>query len=157
MDDPWFGYVRIAVEICRAQRDPLVVRAAPAGRAGRWPWPETRPVHVMTAWDPGDERPGTELNRRRQAALEEELRTLAGASPLSTWPASGCDPESGYRDEGVAVSGLQEAAARALAARYRQEAIFSWTPLEWSIVACAGTRRAVFGWTLEPVDLDRPS
>ncbi len=150
-DDPWASYVRIAVEIRRAPREFLVVRAAPAGNEAPWPWPGTEPVHVMTAWDPGDERPGVETNRRRQAALEEELRTL-GAAPVSTWPASGIDPATRYRDEGVAVSGMSEATARAVAARYRQEAIFSWSPREWAVVACTGGRRVAFGWTLETFD-----
>jgi hypothetical protein len=153
-DDPWMGYVRIAVEIHRARRELLVVRAARAGETGQWPWPgpDGGPVHVMTAWDPGDERPGVETNRRRQAALEDGLRTLATTTAVSTWTASGFDPATGYQDEGVAVSGLEEAAARALAARYRQEAIFSWSPHEWAIVACSGTRRVALGWTLETLD-----
>ena len=148
-DDPWVSYVRIAVEIRRTPRDLIVVRAAPAGEAASWPWSGAGAVHVMTAWDPPDERPGIEVNRRRQAALELELRTLEAATPVSTWAASGFDPATGYRDEGVAVSGMSEAAARALAARYRQEAIFSWTPREWAIVACTGGRRVTFGWALE--------
>ena len=148
-DDPWASYVRIAVEIRRAPRELLVVRAAPAGEAASWPWSGEGPLHVMTAWDPADERPGMEVNRRRQAALDLELRTLAATTPVSTWAASGFDPATGYRDEGVAVSGMSEAAARALAARYRQEAIFSWSPREWAIVACTGGRRVAFGWTLE--------
>jgi hypothetical protein len=154
-DDPWVGYLRIAVEISRAPQDVLVVRAGHEGQTGSWPFPDPRPVHVMTAWDPGDERPGVETNRRRQAALEEELKTLAETTPLSTWPTSGCDPETGYRDEGVAVTGMREVDARALAARYRQEAIFTWTPHEWAIVACAGARRVNLGWTLESPDLGR--
>jgi hypothetical protein len=147
--DPWAGYVKIAVEIHRAPRDVFVVRAARRGHVGPWPWPGGGPVHVMSAWDPGDVRPGVETNRLRQAALEEELRALAHTATVSTWAASGYDPETGYRDEGVAVSGLQEEAARAIAARYRQEAIFSWSPREWAIVACTGARRVAFGWTLE--------
>jgi hypothetical protein len=150
-DDAWVGYVRIAVEMHRAPSDRLVVRAAPAGETATWPWPDLDrgPVHVMTAWDPGDQRPGVETNRRRQAALDDELRALAESAPIWTWAASGYDPATGYRDEGVAVSGLREAAARALAARYGQEAIFSWSPQEWAIVACGSARRVSFGWTLE--------
>ncbi len=151
--DPWSAYVRLAVEIRRAPHDVLVVQAARKGKTGRpWPWPDTQPVHVMTAWDPGGERPGVGTNRRRQAALEEELRTLAASASISTWPASGHDPDTGYQDEGVAVLGLEEAAARALAARHRQEAIFSWSPEEWAIVASTGGRRVSFGWTLKSLD-----
>jgi hypothetical protein len=110
----------------------------------------------MTAWDPGDERPGIEANRRQQAALEEELHALAAATPRSAWATSGYDPETGYGDEGAAISGISEEAARALAARYRQEAIFSWSPTEWAIVACTGGRRVSFGWTLDIVDPTQP-
>jgi Protein of unknown function (DUF3293) len=156
-DDPWLGYTRIAVEIGRTPRQLLVVRAAREGLVGAWPWRDGGPVHVMTAWDPGDERPGVATNRRRQAALEEELLALAKVRPLSTWAASGYDPETGYRDEGVAISGMEESAARALAGRYGQEAIFSWTRREWAIVASAGPRRVVSGWTLETLEISRPS
>jgi Protein of unknown function (DUF3293) len=151
--DLWSGYVRLAVEIRRTPHDIVVVQAARRGKTGQlWPWPDTEPVHVMTAWDPGNERPGIVTNRRRQAALDEELRVLAASAPISTWPASGRDPDDGYHDEGVAVLGLEEAAARALAARYGQEAIFSWSPGEWAIVACTGGRRVSFDWTLKSLD-----
>ncbi len=129
-----------------------MVRAAPAGEVASWPWPRSERVHVMTAWDPGGERPGVGANRRRQAELELELRSRAGATPVSIWPASGYDAESGYRDEGVAVSGMSDSDACALAARFGQEAIFSWSPREWAIVASTGQRRITLGWTVELLD-----
>ncbi len=147
-DDPWASYTRIEVRIRRAPREVLVVRGAPAGDVASWPWPRTERIHVMTAWDPGGERPGVGANRRRQAELELELRSPAGATPVWSWPASGFDPESGYRDEGVAVSGMSDSDACALAARFGQDAIFSWSPREWAIVAASGERRIAFGWTV---------
>ncbi len=143
-DDAWAQYARVVVEIHRAGQ-PIVVRAAPAGQVGEWPWARPEPVHILTAWNPGELQPGVEANRRRQARLEADVVPRAAA----TWAAYGMDPATGMRDEGVAVRGLDEDAARALGARYGQDAIFSWTPDEWAIVACAGPRRVTFGWALD--------
>ena len=55
---------------------------------------------------------------------------------------------SGHREEGVAVVGVSEADAVALGARYRQDAVFAWTPAEWTVVACAGGRRVASGWSI---------
>jgi hypothetical protein len=142
--DPWAAYARTVVEIVRPRQGHLVVRSAPPGEVGDWPWASREPVYVLTAWDPGDERPGDGENRTRQAALETELRPLASA----LWFAVGIDPVSGHREEGVAVRGVREDDALALGGHYRQDAIFGWTPAEWAIVACAGGRRVVHGWSL---------
>jgi hypothetical protein len=146
-DDPWRSYARTEVVIARPGATNLVVEAAPIGSVGRWPWPwaPERVVHVVTAWDPGDARPGEEENRRRQVALERDLELLA---PGEAWPAVGVDPVSGDREEGVAVCGLDAGQARELGARHGQDAIFEWTREDWTIVACRGERRAVFGWSL---------
>jgi hypothetical protein len=143
-DDPWASYARTVVEIA-SPRGTITVRAAQARGAGTWPWPSNAAVHVLTAWDPGDARPGLSVNRRRQASLEDEVRRLADVM----WRAVGVDPENGHREEGIAVVGLSDADARTLGAAYRQDAVFQWTPDEWAIVACDGDRRVVFGWSAE--------
>ena len=142
--DPWASYAQTVVRIVRPGVGDLVVGSAPPGVVGEWPWPSPDPVHILTAWDPGGERPTEADNRRRQAALEAELRPLAGGM----WAAEGLDPVSGHREEGVAVCGVSEAHAVALGARYRQDAIFAWTPSEWTIVACTGQRRVASGWSV---------
>jgi len=92
--------------------------------------------------------------RRRQAALEADLRPMAHA----LWVAIGVDPVSGRREEGVAVGGVPEAQILALGARYRQAAVFVWTPECWDIVACSGGRRVTSGWSLEEAEAGhRPS
>jgi hypothetical protein len=141
--DPWASYARTVVEIVRPGVGDIVVRAAPPGNVGEWPWPSPGPVHILTAWDPGSERRNEADNRRRQAALEADLRGSAGI----TWAAEGIDPVSGHREEGVAVCGITESDAEALGARYGQAAIFAWTPTEWTIVACGEGRRVVSGWS----------
>ena len=143
-DDPWAGYARTVVQIARVGESDLIVRAAPRGAHGGWPWPSPEPVHVLTAWDPGTELLGERENREREAALEAELEQLG---PAGWWPAVGVDPVSGHREEGVAVRGLAEDDVRGMGARYDQDAIFSWTPSQWAIVACLGGRRVVLGWS----------
>jgi hypothetical protein len=143
--DPWEDYARTIVEIRRPGAVDLVVRPAPLGTSAAWPWSSRQAVHILTAWDPGEARPGERVNRERQAFLEAELRPVA----RGMWAAVGVDPVSGHREEGVAVEGVPEAQVLALGARYRQEAIFAWTPDEWAIVACTGERRLAAGWLLE--------
>jgi hypothetical protein len=134
----------VVVTVCRPGLGDLAVRAAVPGEVGQWPFASADPVHVVTAWNPGGERPGEEVNRRRQAALETELRPTVA----ELWPARGLDPLTGAEDEGVAVQGVSEGAVRAAGLRYRQDAIFVWTSASWSIVACAGDRRVTLGWAL---------
>ncbi|HEY1826649.1 MAG TPA: DUF3293 domain-containing protein [Acidimicrobiales bacterium] len=146
-DDPWASYARTVVVITRPDAPSLVVEAAPRAKAGTWPWGSDQPMHILTAWDPGEARPGEAENRERQATLEADLRFLA---PDELWAAVGVDPLSGHREEGVAVRGLGIDAVTGLARRYGQDAIFEWTPREWAIVACRGGRRLAFGWTVAP-------
>jgi Protein of unknown function (DUF3293) len=140
-DDPWAGYARIVVEITGPRRT-LRVAAARAGDVGAWPWETPDALFLLTAWDPGDERPGPYQNRRRQVSLEQDVRRLTDAR----WDAVGIDPETGRREEGLAVGRLSELEATALGARYGQDALFRWTPDAWEIVACTGERRVVLGW-----------
>ena len=142
-DDPWAGYARTVVEIA-GPRGTLTVAAARAGEVGAWPWGTPDALFLLTAWDPGAERPGLHENRHRQASLEEDVRRLTHVR----WDAVGVDPETGRREEGVVVGRLSEAEATALGARYGQDAVFRWTPDAWEIVACTGKRRVVLGWAV---------
>lgn len=144
-EDPWASYQRTVVEILRPGEGSLRVRSAPQTDEGRWPWPDEGPVHLLTAWDPGPQRPGHDVNRVRQAALEAELGRLF----VPLLPAVGLDPVTGRREEGVAVRGLPEARVLALGERYGQDAVFVWTPAEWAVVACRGGRRLASGWSLD--------
>ena len=146
-DDPWASYARTVVVIVRPGTSNLVVEGALAGERGVWPWPSEDPVHVLTAWDPGDVRRSEADNRMQQAALEAELRQLG---PEELWDAVGVDPLSGHREEGLAVRGLQLDAVLELGGRYGQDAVFEWTPTAWAVVACGGGRRVDFGWTATP-------
>ncbi len=145
-DDRLASYGQTVVEILRPGEGSVRIRSAPDIDESAWPWPTGEPVHVLTAWDPGLERPGLQRNRLRQAALEAELRLLA----TRLCAANGVDAITGRREEGVAVIGASESEVLALGARYGQDALFAWTPGAWAIVACGDGRRLVSGWSLCP-------
>ena len=65
---------------------------------------------ILTAWDPGEDRPGLEVNRRLGAELEAALRPRA----RRLLEAVGVDPDSEHREEGVAALGLSVDEAVAL-------------------------------------------
>jgi hypothetical protein len=147
--DPWAAYAGTIVQIVRpAEGDFVTVRgAAPGSRRGEirsWPWPSAEPVCILTAWDPGAERPGVEVNRRRGAELEAAAR-LRADRVLHT---VGVDPSSTHREEGVATLGLSVDDAVALGTQYRQEAIFVWSPDAWSVVSCRDDRRVDLSWAV---------
>jgi Protein of unknown function (DUF3293) len=142
--DPWVSYGRTVVDVLRPEEGTLTVRSAPGADTASWPWPTEQPVHILTAWDPGPERPGPVVNRARQAALEIDLRPMA----LTLMAAVGVDPVTGRREEGVAVIGVAESVVLAVGACYGQDAVFAWTPATWSIVGCQGGRRITSGWAL---------
>ena len=141
--DPWIAYARTIVEISPPGRATLRILPAPKGEVGSWPAGFRAEIFVITAWNPHSQPLDDNENRIRQAALESEL------APLELWPAVGLDPDSEYREEGVAVSGLSEMEAITLGARYDQNAIFAWSPAAWPILSCLDKRREDSGWLLD--------
>jgi hypothetical protein len=89
-------------------------------------------LHVITAWNPGDERPSREENDRANRALRADLEAR-GLAPL---PALGSDPNSPHAEESWAVTGLDDRAARALGAKYRQVAVFRITRERQTVLGC---------------------
>ena len=142
--DAWDQYARTEVVISRAEGD-LVVRPAPPGVLGEWPWPTDDPLYLLTAWDPGPARPGIEVNRRRQEELEAVVRPMVSAA----WSAVGTDPCTGHREEGIAVGGISEEVVLEIGARFGQDAVFAWSPQGWDTVSCRDGRRRRGGWSLD--------
>ncbi|MHB1710675.1 MAG: DUF3293 domain-containing protein [Acidimicrobiales bacterium] len=138
----WTSYTKAIVELTLPGRGSFTIYPARLGVAGDWPPELPAPVHVITAWNPGSDRPGEHVNRTRQCALEADL----GRRGLEVWPAIGRDPDSPHREESAAVCGLTEAEAIALGAQYSQDAIFSWTPIALLVISCVDSRRNRAGW-----------
>ncbi len=142
----WTCYTKTIVEVMPPGTATFRICRAPLGEVGEWPPMFTAPIFVITAWNPASHRIPPDANRERQEALETDLRQLA---EVQLWPSVGLDPDSEYREEGVAVSGLSEEEAIRLGARYDQNAIFAWTPETWAVVSCLDKRCHEAGWFLE--------
>ncbi len=90
--------------------------------------------HVITAWNPGYERPGDDANAAANVRLHADLKAL-GCSPI---PALGADQNSNHAERSWAVCGLDDAAVCALGARYGQWAVFRITAQEQTVLGCFG-------------------
>jgi hypothetical protein len=116
----------------------------PAPRPGPYPLSDA-PVHVLTAHNPGAERPTAVENDRRQQALAAELADHG----LVVTRAVASAADGSHAEESAAVVGWDDAGALALARRYGQDAIFRWTPEAWAVLPCDGGPPLTLGWTLE--------
>ena len=89
-------------------------------------------LHVLTAWNPGDERPAREANDHANEALRADL-AQRGLAPMR---ALGKDPNSDHAEESWAVAGLTDHDARELGAKYRQVAVFRITATRQTVLGC---------------------
>lgn len=89
-------------------------------------------VHVITAWNPGDERPTHEQNNAANRALHD-LLTGRGLHPRR---AVGADPDSDHSEESWAVVGLDDHEARAIGASFGQVAVFRIADGMQTVLAC---------------------
>ena len=89
-------------------------------------------VHVITAWNPGDDRPSREVND----AANERLRALLVERGLEPRRAVGADPDSDHFEESWAVVGLDDDAARAIGASFGQVAVFRLSGSVQTVLAC---------------------
>ena len=96
------------------------------------------PFHVITAWNPGQERPDAGANDAADQRLHRQLLTL-GVQPVR---AVGADPASDHAEPSWAVPGLTDEQARALGRQYRQVAVFRITAGEQTVLACTEHWRA---------------
>ncbi|MGW4021643.1 DUF3293 domain-containing protein [Streptomyces sp. NPDC005009] len=140
----WDLYRTAVVDIRFGER---AVRVAPRPRGtaeGFFPVPDGSgaTVHVITAWNPCGRTASDDANARDQRLLLDEVRRRG----LTSWPAVGGDVSGTHREESVAVVGLDDAAARALGRRFRQDAVFAWSPDAWRVLACGSGAVAVSGW-----------
>ena len=93
------------------------------------------PLHVITAWNPGIERPTDAMNQEANARLREDLRVLSD----NVFPAIGKDPSSDHAENSWAIAGISDETAMALGARYRQVAIFRLDAEHQTVLSCDGT------------------
>lgn len=142
-EQDWAAYATAVVDLEPPGGPPRRLVPDTPGAVGAWPDGLPSPVVVVTAWDPDSVRQDEAVNRDRSRRLVEELE----AAGLASWPATGRD-DDGHHEEGVAVTGLDEAEGLALGRRHGQAAVYVWRPDAWEIVACDGSRRVTLGWRL---------
>ena len=79
---------------------------------------------VLTAWNPGWERPGHEVNDANNLRLEADL-VEAG---LDVWPAIGASQNDDHSEPGFLVWGISAEQGCAIARRYGQFGIYLYGP-----------------------------
>lgn len=89
-------------------------------------------IHVITAWNPGDERPSGEMNDARN----EQLRADILARELEAIQALGSDANSPYAEKSWAVVGMTDKDAIELGKKYSQVAVFRITEKQQSVLGC---------------------
>ena len=99
---------------------------------------EEEATHVITAWNPGEERPTPEENTSANNRLHSEL-VRRGLLPRR---AIGADPTADHFEESWAVVGLDDDEARAIGAAFGQVAVFRIHGGTQTVLACTET------WTL---------
>lgn len=121
----------------------LILRPRPAGQvSGAFPF--DAPVHVVTAFNPGAERPGPTENAARQARLEAQL----DAQGLRWWRSVAGGADGSHAEEGALVVGLDDAGACALGAAWGQDAVFRWSSTAWTVLACDSSPSVDLGWEI---------
>ena len=92
-------------------------------------------LHVVTAWNPGDDRPTDAENEAANSLLRSDLEIL-GTRVL---PALGSDPNSDHAEKSWAVAGISEESAIELGVKYGQVAIFRLEAESQTVLSCDGT------------------
>ena len=92
-------------------------------------------LHVITAWNPGDDRPTDAQNEAANSLLRSDLEIL-GTRVL---PALGSDPNSDHAEKSWAVAGISEESAIELGVKYGQVAIFRLEAESQTVLSCDGT------------------
>jgi hypothetical protein len=89
-------------------------------------------IHVITAWNPGDERPSDAINDSQN----EQLRLDISALGFECFEALGSDPDSPHAERSWAVIGLADEIAIDLGKKYGQVAVFRITQSRQSVLGC---------------------
>jgi hypothetical protein len=102
-----------------------------AFRVGEGP-PREPPSVILTAFNPGHERPPLPENE----AANRELQELLDRRGIAWLPARGLNADRTHVEPSFAVLNLRRSEALAIARQFRQAAIFAWDGHRGSIVWC---------------------
>ncbi len=93
---------------------------------------KSRDIHVITAWNPGDDRPHEEINEAQNKRLRLDIEALG----LPVFDALGKDPKSDHAEKSLAVLGLDDDRAKHLGRNYNQIAIFKISQARQTVLGC---------------------
>lgn len=93
------------------------------------------PLHLVTAWNPGGDRPSAQTNAHNNLLLQETLVEYTN----QIWLAVGRDTDSPHLEECFAFAGVDRATAITIGEEYRQVAIFELTETQQIVLSCDNT------------------
>lgn len=141
----WQSYLATIVGLTLPDGSGLVIRPAPRGVTGRWPWPHDV-AWILTACNPGGPLPDEE-NAQRHSALGAWL----DAEGIVHCEAIGYEADDpSWSEPGYCLPGAGEDVVMAIARHWGQAAVFRWTREEWSCVGAHYEGRTTIGWTTDP-------
>lgn len=133
----WAHFLQTAVHFDSANLKGCVRPVAERGEDG----PPIGPLHVITAVQPGGD-PGSDESAARIRLLKRQLEN----DGLDFFCAVGSSFDGSYREESIAIVGLDDARAREIGRRYGQVAVFAWHGPTWSLLACVSDRQLHRPW-----------
>jgi hypothetical protein len=133
----WGRYARAHVRMHSSQGTIVVHGTEAIPSHGPYP-PAAASLHIITAHNPAGTLSDPEANLEAHGRLVAEL-TVRGHE---FWDAEGGDESWTHVEPSSAVLGMTTAEAREIGSMFGQEAIFEWTPHEWIVRACRGSRAA---------------
>jgi hypothetical protein len=106
-----------------------------------------RTIHVITA-----DNPGRDVSPDVNKAAHRKLLERAAELQWTYVHAHGGDPAWTHVEACIAVIGADLAEVLRVGLEFDQDAIFEWTPQQWSLVMCDGSMRADYAWRAWTVD-----
>ena len=102
---------------------------------------------VITAWNPESEL----VTAERNAAAHEELLADVEAAGLLALPAVGMSSDRKWSEDSLLVVGAAREWVLGVAAKYRQNAVFRWSPEAFEVVGALLPGEALRAWVCEPI------
>jgi len=147
----WDDYTQAILRLDLPEGEIEVAPAAFGRTRGTFPG-DGRPIHVITAHNPGGHRSSPEDNALAQSRLTDRVTEAA----LEHYAAAGGDRAWEHVEPSLAVVGLDREQACALGREFGQDAIFEWSPTGLAVLSCTDARVNYTGWAISPVQDTAP-
>jgi len=142
----WDDYTQAILRLELSEGEIEVVPGAFGRFTGTFPV-NGRPVHIITAHNPGGHLSSPDDNEVAQSRLVARVAETA----LEHYPAERGDRAWEHVEPSLAVVGLDREQACALGREFGQDAIFEWSPGALAVLSCTDARAHYTGWVSSPV------